>query len=398
MTHAKTLPAPVRDEIRFRRGQVVELSELDALLNVAADAFGARTASLVEAMRAKSVSVRVPTRAEWAGDHQDIDTRVTFAGLYSAQIQRLRRMDRDEEFLMARRYELLKARTVDALARVSIGADTAQTLIQRSSLELPAGTRGTPTAKTYALACLHEVAELRNRYVEGALYMVMALAHRYRGLGVDVPDLIQEGNTSLFQAIEGFDWRRDVRFKTYAQYWIHQAILKLLYNASRTVRVPIWVQKALRKINRARESLRNQTGREPSTAEIGAICGMTAERVEELQATRRYAVSLDAELPGEQGASMVQLLPDLRAVPVTEMIEDGNLAETLREVMSDLPPREQLILNRRFGLLGTEPETLGEIAVDLGITAERVRQLQNAALGRLQKPLKLQALQAFSDA
>ena len=232
-------------------------------------------------------------------------------------------------------------------------------------------------------------------YVEGSLYLVLSTVYRYSRLGVDTADLIQEGNASLFQAIEGFDWRRDVRFKTYAAYWVHQAILKVLYNSSRTVRIPIWVQKTLRKIHRLQEQA-NLEGRPLTSEEIGARLDMTADRVDNLLQVRRHAVSLDAEFRGgEDGSSLGQLLSDEDQEPVPDQIQEGNLGERLDEVISDLPDREQIILRRRFGLGGTEPETLGDIAVDLGITAERVRQLQNAALHRLKRPRSMDRLKVF---
>jgi RNA polymerase primary sigma factor len=237
---------------------------------------------------------------------------------------------------------------------------------------------------------------LRNLYVEGALYLVLSTVHRYRGLGVDAADLIQEGNASLFQAIDGFDWRREVRFRTYAQFWVHQAVLKTLYNGSRTVRVPIWVQKILGKVRRLQDEGR-RAGREPSTAELAAKLQIPVERVEWVLATRRYAVSLDAEIGGSDGASLVQLLPDESLEPIPESIPPGDLRQALIDVMADLPPREQRILRLRYGLDGQEPQTLGEIAGELGITAERVRQLQNAALGRIKRPGKLRQLQAYVE-
>jgi RNA polymerase primary sigma factor len=208
--------------------------------------------------------------------------------------------------------------------------------------------------------------------------------------------LIQEGNASLFQAIDGFDWRRDVRFRTYAQYWVHQAVLKMLYNSSRTVRLPIWVQKILGKIRKAQEAIRRD-GREPTHREIAERLGITEERVQWVLSTRRYAVSLDAKVGGEEGTSLGRQLADEAVLPIPESIPAGDLSEVLGGVMADLPVREQKILRRRFGLDGQEPQTLGEIAADLGITAERVRQLQNAALARMKRPAKLKQLQAFVE-
>jgi DNA-directed RNA polymerase sigma subunit (sigma70/sigma32) len=238
--------------------------------------------------------------------------------------------------------------------------------------------------------------ELRRLYVEGALHIVLSTVNRYRGLGVDTADLTQEGNASLFQAVDGFDWRRDVRFRTYAQFWVHQAVLKMLYNSARTVRVPIWVQKILGKIRRAQDAGRRD-GRELTHAEIAAKVGVPESKVKFVLSTRRFAHSIDAEYGGEDGLTMAQTLADTNAVPVPDAISPGNLRHALEEAMSDLPAREQTILRERFGLDGREPRTLGEIAVDLGITAERVRQLQNAAILRIQRPGKLRHLQAFVE-
>ncbi|MCA8978205.1 MAG: sigma-70 family RNA polymerase sigma factor, partial [Planctomycetes bacterium] len=205
-----------------------------------------------------------------------------------------------------------------------------------------------------------------------------------------------EGNASLFQAIDGFDWRRDVRFRTYAQYWVQQAVLKVLYNHSRTVRVPIWVQKVLGKIRRVQEAGRRE-GRELSATEIAERLDLPVEKVKWVLGSRRYAVSLDAEVGNEDGATLGQLMPDESIEPVPDAISPGNLKATLVAAMADLPDRERRILSSRFGLDGQEPRTLGDIASEYGITPERVRQLQNAALQRLQKPVKLKMLQAFVE-
>ena len=200
----------------------------------------------------------------------------------------------------------------------------------------------------------------------------------------------------MFQAIKGFDWRREVRFKTYAVYWIQQAILKTLYNASRTVRVPIWVQKAFRKIRRMQEQAVHDHGVLPDPLTVGRALDMPAERVEEILAVRRYAVSLDAQVAGDEGFSLAQALPDEAAEPLHETVVEGDLGGELAAVLEDLPEREQMILRRRFGLDGNEPETLAEIAKDLGVTAERVRQLQKAALERLQRPRPMSRLKMFA--
>jgi RNA polymerase sigma factor (sigma-70 family) len=319
---------------------------------------------------------------------------------YHVSLRRFPAMDRAEEFRMAKRYELLRERAKLELIRAGMRKDEAAEWVTRGRSAVNDHLRQlAPAAKAeqaYLQLCLADLEDLRNLYVEGALQIVLATVHRYRGLGVDTADLIQEGNASLFQAVEGFDWRRDVRFWTYAQYWVQQAVLKVLYNTARTVRIPIWVQKLLGKIRKAQAELRRDGG-EPSAAAVGKRLGITAERVEWVLATKRYAVSIDAGTQQDESATLAQTLTDENALSVPELVPEGDLRASLVDAMSDLPERERKIIERRFGLGGSEPETLGDIAVDLGVTAERVRQLQNAALERLKRPAKLRRLRSFVE-
>ncbi|MGC6486180.1 MAG: sigma-70 family RNA polymerase sigma factor [Planctomycetota bacterium] len=391
---------------RLRPNQTVALSDLDSWLDVETDQFVtnakkvarqfARAEALLDLHGYRQARLEQPATT----DLPDIRD-----ALYAADLKRIPAMGREEEFCMARRHEFVREGLVWALGRFGLDDGEARELLRlpaaRASARIAEFPEKAPgrshVSRAWLMASVSQFEELRNLYVEGALYIVLSTVNRYRNLGVDTPDLVQEGNASLFQAIDGFDWRRDVRFRTYAQYWVHQAVLKMLYNSSRTVRVPIWVQKVLGKIRRVQEAGRRE-GRELSHAEIASQIDVPESKVAWVLSTRRYAVSLDAELGGsEDGASLGQLLTDEEQVPIPESIPAGDLSSVLDDVMSDLPQREQGILRRRFGLDGDEPETLGEIAEDLGITAERVRQLQNAALGRIKRPSKLRRLQAFVD-
>lgn len=359
-------------------------------------------------MIARRIGVTVPAALHTT--ISSIDARTLWPSYYDAQIQRLPRLERADEFAMARRYEFLKLRVRAALEAAGVDSAAAREVVspprpftaadiermpRRRRLSL-ARSKARREALAYAEQAGRELHDLRNLYIEGSLYMVLATVQRYRGLGVDVVDLVQEGNASLFQAIEGFDWRRDVRFRTYAQFWIQQAILKTLYNASRTVRVPIWVQKALKKIQRTREGTANPDGTPLNNAEVAQRLDMPVERVDELMQVRRYAVSIDQERPGMEGHSLAQEIADESLIPVEDSIVEDDLPARLGEAMADLPERERMILNRRYGLDGSEPETLGDIADDLGISAERVRQLQNAAITRLRLPRKMALLKAFA--
>ncbi|MHC4513831.1 MAG: sigma-70 family RNA polymerase sigma factor [Planctomycetota bacterium] len=382
------MESPLRTT-RLKKAQVVDLELLDQLLDEPVAAFDRTVRRLVKEFRCKQIAVAVPASAQLPA----LDERTRWTGLYEAEVRRLPRMDRRQEFLMARRYEFMVARVDDALRAAGYPKQQVPELRHQRPEGLPRSPKRRST--TYLHRCMADLIALRSRYVEGALYLVGASAFRYRGLGVDMVDLVQEGNASLFQAIDGFDWRRDVRFKTYAQYWIQQAVLKTLYNSSRTVRIPIWVQKTLRKIQRLRERGHPVTGGEMNNAAIAKALDMPEKRIDELLSTRRYAVSIDAEMPGESGATLATMLADDDQLPVHETISEGKLQDRLHEVMAVLPQRERTILVRRFGLDGKAPETLGEIAADLGITAERVRQLQNAALERVKKPGLLKRLADF---
>ena len=390
-----------KSKLKLVAGQPVPIEQIDAVLDVPTDRFE-RTAEqiAVQLRRADAdidvVGYRARRTISVHGDAQPSMPDVRGVGFYQMDLRRLPPMDREEEFRMARRYEFFKLRLSLELQRVGVDAAKAKALVARPRSEIEAEL-GDRAQASYLSRCAAQLEDLRNLYIEGALHIVLGTVQRYRGLGVDSPDLIQEGNASLFQAIEGFDWRREVRFRTYAQYWVQQAVLKMLYNSSRTVRIPVWVQKILGRIRRAQDEGR-RAGCELTSAEIAQKLGISVDKVDWVLSTKRYAVSLDAERGGEDGTmTLLQSLADEDAVPVPESVPVGDLRASLADVMRDLSDREQQILRRRFGLGGGEPETLGQIAVDFGISAERVRQLESAALGRLKKPGAKSRLAAFVE-
>lgn len=390
-----------KSKLQLSPGRAVTVPEIDAALDVPTDRFQKASDQIVAQLRRADADIDVrgyrDSRTVPVGEHahaQFVDVRGV--GFYQMDLRRLPPMDREEEFRMARRYDFFKLRLVRELECVGISETEAAKVASKSRADIDAVLRDRARS-SYLERCIDQLEELRNLYIEGALHIVLGTVQRYRGLGVDSPDLIQEGNASLFQAIEGFDWRREVRFRTYAQYWVQQAVLKMLYNSSRTVRIPVWVQKILGRVRRAQDEGR-RAGREMTNVEIAQKLGLPVEKIDWVLSTKRYAVSLDAERGGEEGAlTLLQSLADEDAVPVPESVPVGDLRARLAEVMGDLSEREQQILRRRFGLGGGEPETLGQIATDFGISAERVRQLESAALGRLKKPGAKARLAAFVE-
>ena len=390
-----------KSKLKLVAGRAVPVEQLDAALDVPTDRFERTTEQLAAQLRRADADIdvvgyRARRTISVHGDAQPSLSDIRGVGFYQMDLRRLPPMDREEEFRMARRYEFFKLRLRSELQRAGFDEARATELVSKARSEIDAAL-GDRAKKPYLERCIAQLEDLRNLYIEGALHIVLGTVQRYRGLGVDSPNLIQEGNASLFQAIEGFDWRREVRFRTYAQYWVQQAVLKMLYNSSRTVRIPVWVQKILGRIRRAQDEGR-RAGSELTSAEIAQKLGISVDKVDWVLSTKRYAVSLDAERGGEDGTmTLLQSLADEDAVPVPESVPVGDLRASLADVMRDLSDREQQILRRRFGLGGGEPETLGQIAVDFGISAERVRQLESAALGRLKKPGAKSRLAAFVE-
>lgn len=385
----------------LRKGGAVTWRDLDPYLDGGPEAFPRdckRLGRVLDRLATRVVAV-VPGAPEYDDPfHFHVSLKSDGVLPYEKELARQPRLSRAGEFRMARRYEFLRMRASDSLKAAGFAGDEIEQLLVQGDLEnvtWPVAAKRNITLRRRAIRRVAEFETLRNAFLEGSLYLVLKGVHKYRKLGIDTLDLIQEGNISLFQAAEGFDWRRDVRFKTYAEYWINQAFLKMLYNNVRTVRVPVWVQKLLKKIKDLQTEAVNKTGRELTHSEVGRKLNIPAEKVNELLKTQRYAISLDAEVGDEDGSRMSDLLEDQRSVPVPEQVVDVRLKDRIEEVLQDLPERERLILTLRFGLDGKPARTLFEVGQILKVSAERVRQLQESALKRLKLPKSRKRLAGF---
>lgn len=238
-----------------------------------------------------------------------------------------------------------------------------------------------------------EFIQARNELIERNLHIVFRLLERYRSVGVPVEDLIQEANASLFKAVEGFDVSRGVRFKTYGSYWVNQAFLNAIYNQSRTVRVPAYIQKAMKKINDAATSVGANTFDQDA---LSRETGIPVEMVGTAMSGNRFTLSLDKSLDDEQGTRMVDLVEDENAGIDFESIEESRLSFHLEEALGHLSSREQLILRMRYGLEGEAIQTLAEVGDKLGISLERVRQIQKAALSKIRHGSKRDSLEQYN--
>jgi RNA polymerase primary sigma factor len=243
-----------------------------------------------------------------------------------------------------------------------------------------------------AVEAAHERMTLqKNRFIEHNLKLVVAIAKDYRNLGLSFPDLIQEGNLGLIRAVEKFDHRRGFKFSTYAVWWIRQALVRAIQNHSRTIRLPSHVHDRLQRSQRVRAELTGKLGREPTAAELAPELGAEEGQLEALDLLSREAISLESSVAGTE-----KRLEDFVADSGSAAPDNGLDGERMRSgvgfLIGVLTSREQLILRLRYGLGGEEEHTLEQIGQSLGLSRERVRQLEARALKKLRETLPAQSL------
>jgi RNA polymerase primary sigma factor len=224
----------------------------------------------------------------------------------------------------------------------------------------------------------------KRRLIESNLRLVMSITRNYTKADVPLLDLIQEGNMGLIRAVEKFDYRMGYKLSTYATWWIRQAISRALADQGRTIRLPVHVGDQVRKVLKARRTLTQKLNRDPTNDEIAAEVGITQQKVGELLELVAHPVSL--ETPVGDGESMyADLIEDERAEAPEQVTTENHRANELEVALNSLDPRMRLVLERRYGLDGQPSQTLEELGADLGITRERVRQLENKALRELRR-------------
>lgn len=360
--------------------------ELDKILSLEADnleGFKDRCAEIAAEWDSKNWALDIVDPGTWRRPVEEGDeaSRVSLAQQFRADVDSIETMDRESEARLARRIEFARVRLEQALAREGM---TSENLVGTTLQYTPGSVAADCSLPPQVCRRWLELHAMRVEMVERNLYLVLINVERYSHTTAAQSDLIQEGAAALFRAVDGFDWRRGLLFRTYAVHWLNQAFRSYLYNFSNTVRVPVYLQKALKHINDAKARLGDANA---DPAKIAKETDLAENLVSTAISAARSSRSIDLAFDDEgEGGRLKDLLKDEVDDPYTTDLEDVTLEGSLTGALAQLSDRERYVVEQRFGLNGESEKTLAQVAGVLGVSLERVRQIQVRALNKLRTP------------
>jgi len=251
--------------------------------------------------------------------------------------------------------------------------------------------------ETYLDNIKSEAEETQQKLIEANLRLVVSVAKKHIGQGMSLLDLIQEGNIGLIRAVEKFDHHRGYKFSTYATWWIRQAITRAIADQARTIRIPVHMVETINKLLRVSRRLAQEYGREPTPKEIGLEMDMSPQKVREIAKVSQLPISLESPIGEEEDSHLGDFIEDRDALPPVDAASKQLLKEQIEDVLSTLTPREQRVLQLRFGLEDGRSRTLEEVGKEFAVTRERIRQIEAKALRKLRHPSRSRKLKDYLE-
>jgi RNA polymerase primary sigma factor len=331
--------------------------------------------TLTKGEQRKGEAVKKPGQSDEAEKYRAyLDTVAIddMIGLYFREVGQVPLLTADEEVELAKRMD---------------AGRTAQEQLDRDGLNAAQQAEARETAE--------DGREAREQLIRANSRLVISVAKRYMGRGVPFLDLIQEGNIGLIRAANKFDYRRGNKFSTYATWWIRQAVSRAVADQGRTIRIPVHMGDQINKLVRTTRRLAQKLGREPTTEEVADALEIPIDKAEDMMQVARPTLSLEMPTDDEGKGEFGDFIEDEGCTPLDEEVTSTMLQEVFEDILQYLPPREVRILKLRYGLEGGERHTLEEVGQKLGVTRERVRQIEVRALSRLRHPRHRRRLKEY---